>query len=36
VNDRDPYKWRTLGLFGVYRSRLWQTVICLTVVVADS
>lgn len=30
--DREPYRWRTLGLFEVYRARLWQGVICVGVV----
>ena len=29
--DREPYRWRTLGLFEVYRARLWQSVICVGV-----
>lgn len=31
--NREPHKWRTLALCDVHRSRMWQTVICLSVVV---
>lgn len=32
--ERQPYRWRTLGLFEVHRARMWQTIICAGIVTA--
>lgn len=32
--DREPYRWRTLGLYDIHRARMWQGVICTGVVAA--